>query len=78
MPPEDQEPGLPDTGRRWRLKGGHEGQAVLTDESRVPSGGAAWAPLGAGATWVEGLRAEQVDTWVQPWLLRAQAVRRQH
>ena len=27
---------------------------------------------------VEGLRAEQVDTWVQPWLLRAQAVRRQH
>ena len=37
-------------GRRWR-SGGHEGQAVLTDESRVPSGGAAWAPPGAGATW---------------------------
>lgn len=50
MLPEDQEPGLPDTAVHDGDQGARGPGGSHRRESRVPSGGAAWAPLGAGAT----------------------------
>ena len=41
------------------------------DEGRVPSGGAAQAPLRCRSPLLEGLRVEQIDAWVQPRLLHS-------
>ena len=63
-------------GRRWRSRGTRARRVSPTRADSLLQ--ELHGPLRVQEPLGEGLRAEQADPWVQPWLLRVQAVWPQH